>query len=1143
MSNSKYRHCLVATSIRSRLPLAVILSYLLSFFASSSGATTLYDQPSIEFQSLLCLKLHLTNTDGILATWKNDSHQFCDWSGVTCSKRNSSRVVALELESFDLDGQIPPCIANLTFLTRIHLADNQLSGEIPRELGQLNKLQYLNLSSNKLRGKIPDTLSSCHQLQTVDLGSNNLQGEIPQNLRHCLNLQVLNLDFNMLTGGIPEELGMLQNLSVLHLAGNSLTGGIPLSLGSTSSLVSVILANNSLTGPIPSLLANSSSLQVLSLTRNNLTGEIPPALFNSTSLRKLALGVNNFVGTIPTLMNIDSPLQYFIVQSNDLAGTIPSTIGNFSSLLWLLLGANNFEGSIPTSIGTIPDLQILDFSYNLLSGTVPASIYNMSELTYLGMGKNSLTGKIPYSIGYTLPSIQTLIMQANQFQGQIPISLANGTNLVVINLRDNAFQGVVPSFGTLTNLVELDLGKNRLEAGDWSFLSSLTNCTQLVRLLLDSNILEGVLPGPGTIASLSKNLELLLLTENKIFGTIPKELEHLTNLSVLYLDRNLLTGNIPVSLGNLQNLFDLRLSQNKLSGQIPRSIGNLNQLSELHLEENYLSGSIPEALGRCKNLEIMNLSYNSFNGTMPREVFTLSSLSRGLDLSHNKLSGRIPLEISGLINLGPLDISNNQLSGQIPSTIGECVHLETLHMEGNRLDGTIPDSFSNLRGITVLDLSQNNLSGEIPRFLDSFNNLRLLNLSFNNLEGQVPTGGIFENASEVFIQGNQKLCASTQMLQVPLCNTNISKQRHNSNVVKTVVFTALPLVLLSCFALILLKKRKKVKQDVHQSCNDGKNFSYADLDKATNGFSSANMVGSGKYGSVYRGVFEFEQQVVAIKVFKLDQHGGPKSFLAECEALRNTRHRNLVSVITACSTFDPIGHEFKALILDYMPNGNLENWLHLNHITYGLNIQLSFASRITIAADIAAALDYLHNYCVPPIVHCDLKPSNVLIDDAMGARLGDFGLSKFLHSYSSSTINSSTSLSGPRGSIGYIAPEYGFGSKISTEGDVYSYGIIILEMLTGKRPTDGMFNDGMSLHKFVEKAFPHNIGKIIDPNIMPNLEDEQHYHETVRILSCITQLAKLGLSCSVEIPKDRPVMQEVYAEVVEIKETFLELQG
>uniref|UniRef100_A0A0E0AB98 Receptor kinase-like protein Xa21 n=1 Tax=Oryza glumipatula TaxID=40148 RepID=A0A0E0AB98_9ORYZ len=584
MSNTKYRYCLVATSIRSRLPLAVILSYLLSFFASSSGATTLYDQPSIEFQSLLCLKLHLTNTDGILATWKNDSHQFCDWSGVTCSKRNSSRVVALELESFDLDGQIPPCVANLTFLTRINLADNQLSGEIPRELGQLNKLQYLNLSSNKLRGKIPDTLSSCHQLQTVDLGSNILQG-------------------------------------------------------------------------------------------------------------------------------------------------------------------------------------------------------------------------------------------------------------------------------------------------------------------------------------------------------------------------------------------------------------------------------------------------------------------------------------------------------------------------------------------------------------------------------QVPTGGIFENASEVFIQGNQKLCASTQMLQVPLCNTNISKQRHNSNVVKTVVFTALPLVLLSCFALILLKKRKKVKQDVHQSCNDGKNFSYADLDKATNGFSSANMVGSGKYGSVYRGVFEFEQQVVAIKVFKLDQHGGPKSFLAECEALRNTRHRNLVSVITACSTFDPIGHEFKALILDYMPNGNLENWLHLNHITYGLNIQLSFASRITIAADIAAALDYLHNYCVPPIVHCDLKPSNVLIDDAMGARLGDFGLSKFLHSYSSSTINSSTSLAGPRGSIGYIAPEYGFGSKISTEGDVYSYGIIILEMLTGKRPTDGMFNDGMSLHKFVEKAFPHNIGKIIDPNIMPNLEDEQHYHETVRILSCITQLAKLGLSCSVEIPKDRPVMQEVYAEVVEIKETFLELQG
>jgi Leucine-rich repeat (LRR) protein len=634
------------------------------------------------------------------------------------------------------------------------------------------------------------------------------------------------------------------------------------------------------------------------------------------------------------------------------------------------------------------------------------------------MGKNNLTGKIPYSIGYTLPSIQTLIMQTNQFQGQIPISLANGTNLKVINLRDNAFQGAVPSFGTLPNLTELNLGMNRLEAGDWSFLSSLTNCTQLVRLNLGLNILGGTLP--SNIGSLSKNLEELILTGNKISGTIPKEIGHLTNLSLLYMEKNFLTGNLPISLGNLQELFVLSLSQNKLSGQIPRSIGNLNQLSELYLQENFLSGPIQEALGRCKNLGMLNLSHNSFNGSIPTEIFTLSSLSEGLDLSHNKLSGKIPLEIGGLINLGPLDISNNQLSGQIPSSIGDCVHLETLHMEGNLLDGKIPDSFNNLRGTIVLDLSQNNLSGEIPHFFDSFINLRLLNLSFNNLEGQVPTGGIFQNASEVFIQGNQKLCASTTLLQVTLCNTKISKQRHNSNIVKTVVFTALPLVLLSCFALILLKKRKKFKQEVHQSSNNGKNFSYADLDKATNGFSSANTVGSGKYGSVYRGTFEFEKQVVAIKVFKLDQHGGPKSFLAECEALRNTRHRNLVRVITACSTFDPIGHEFKALILEYIPNGNLENWLHLNQITYGLNIQLSLSSRITIAADIAAALDYLHNHCVPPIVHCDLKPSNVLVDDAMGARLGDFGLSKFLHSYSMS--NSSTSLVGPRGSIGYIAP-------------------------------------------------------------------------------------------------------------------------
>uniref|UniRef100_A0A453SBX7 Protein kinase domain-containing protein n=1 Tax=Aegilops tauschii subsp. strangulata TaxID=200361 RepID=A0A453SBX7_AEGTS len=145
----------------------------------------------------------------------------------------------------------------------------------------------------------------------------------------------------------------------------------------------------------------------------------------------------------------------------------------------------------------------------------------------------------------------------------------------------------------------------------------------------------------------------------------------------------------------------------------------------------------------------------------------------------------------------------------------------------------------------------------------------------------------------------------------------------------------------------------------------------------------ANLVCSGKYGCVYKDRIESEEHAVAIKVFKLDQPGGTKSFVAECQALRNTRHRNLVRVITVCSTSDLTGHEFKALLLEYMVNGNLESWLHPTLHEH-----------------------HLHNHCMPPMTHCDLKPSNVLLDDVMGACVGDFGLTKFVHSYTS-TIDGS----------------------------------------------------------------------------------------------------------------------------------------
>uniref|UniRef100_A0ACD6AGT8 Uncharacterized protein n=1 Tax=Avena sativa TaxID=4498 RepID=A0ACD6AGT8_AVESA len=1141
----------MSQTLSSSLPTITVLFSFFTLFACASSShgigTTLGNESSKDLQALLCLRNHLSNHAEALASW-NNTLQYCSWPGVTCGKKHASRVTALDLESLRLNGQIPPCIGNLTFLTRINLQGNLLNGGIPPEVGHLRRLVHLNLRLNKFTGAIPYFLSNCSSLQIINLGSNSLQGEIPPGLANCVNLTEIYLDSNMLHGSIPVGFGVLPKLSVLFLPSNKLTGNIPYSLGSTSSLTYVNLTHNSLTGGIPPLLANSSSLAALDLENNDLRGEIPPALFNSSSLFIVNFKQNNLFGSVPHFSHT-SQLESIDLTFNNLAGEIPSSVGNASSLFELLLAGNHLQGSIPWTLSKIPQLNTLDLNFNNLSGSVPGPVYNISTLEYFGMGGNGLVGEIPEDIGRTLPYIQSFVARENKFHGRID-SIVNATSLQVIDLSDNAFHGIIPYFESLLNLTSLDLSKNQLEAGDWTFLPSLASCTKLVRLQLDTNNLQGELP--SSIGTLPKSLEVLLLRANKISGPIPYEIGNLRNITVLYMDQNLLSGNLPSSLGNLTKLFVLSLPQNKLSGEIPPSIGNLSQLSELYLQKNYLSGPIPVALQQCNKLHTLNLSCNSLDGRIPEELFTLSTLSEGLDLSYNKLSGLIPREIGGLINLSPLNFSNNQLTGEIPSALGECLHLESLHLEGNLLEGKIPQSFFELRGISDMDLSRNNLSGQIPDFFESFSALSLLNLSFNNLEGPIPTDGIFQNASKVFVQGNKDLCAlsSSSPLKLPRCYTAASKHKHTSNILKIVGFSSLSLVLLSCIGLVFLKKTDKVKQETLPSIKGFKMMAYADIVKATNGFSLANLVGSGNYGSVYEGRIESQEHAVAIKVFKLDQLGATKTFLAECEALRNTHHRNLVRVITVCSGIDRAGHDFKALVLEYMINGNLESWLHPSPHKHHVRRPLSLGSRIVIAADIAAALDYLHNNCKPPMAHCDLKPSNVLLDDDMGACVGDFGLAKFLQTYTSSETHNSTSLVGPRGSVGYIAPEYGFGSKISVKADVYSYGIIILEMLTGKRPTDDMFKDGLSLFKFVEESFPQNIGDILDPRIVPTYGDEevgstlsQENHPLAGTMSCIIELIKIGLLCAAEAPKDRPEMQDVYNKVIAIKEVFSALQG
>ncbi|KAL7215798.1 hypothetical protein ACSBR1_027863 [Camellia fascicularis] len=371
-----------------------------------------------------------------------------------------------------------------------------------------------------------------------------------------------------------------------------------------------------------------------------------------------------------------------------------------------------------------------------------------------------------------------------------------------------------------------------------------------------------------------------------------------------------------------------------------------------------------------------------------------------------------------------------------------------------------------------LDLSHNNFFGKIQDYLEDFPFLQKLSLSFNDFEGAVPESGIFQNVTSISVKGNDKLCGG--------------------------------LILMLCFLYLCWSRNTKKVPYLRFSGNSFLKLSYQNLFKATDGFSPANLVGVGSFGSVYKGILDQGEKVVAVKVLILLFHGASKSFIADCETLRHIKHRNVLKVLTACSSVDYHGNNFKALVYEFMANGSLEDWLHANE---------NEDERLNIAIDIASALDYLHNHCSEPIVHCDLKPSNVLLDDEMIAHIGDFGLARFLLEANYDCSANQSSSVGIRGSVGYAAAEYGMGNEESTFGDVYSYGILLLEMFTGKRPTDNIFCDSLGLHSFVKIAFPKQAASIIaDPRLFkPKDQSSTNSH---KIQECL--ILKVGITCSEE---------------------------
>ncbi|KAM3306677.1 hypothetical protein P3S67_013547 [Capsicum chacoense] len=644
-----------------------------------------------------------------------------------------------------------------------------------------------------------------------------------------------------------------------------------------------------------------------------------------------------------------------------------------------------------------------------------------------------------------------------------------------------------------------------------------------------------------------ENMRYLSLYGNNLIGSIPPSLMNASRLETLDLSFNLHQGNIPEGIGNLHNVNWLGIQHNQLTGSIPFTIFNISRieiieftgnslsgslpnglcnglpiLKELYLSDNKLHGEIPREIRNLVELEVLSIAFNSFSGSLEMETFNISGL-RVVSLFNNNLSGTLPsnigsilpnieelyldsltnlvetiphsisncskltiLELSGnklavgnLSSLLDLDFSGNNMVGSIPTSIGNLSGLQRFNLSSNKFKGFIGDHIcqlqhlGNLQDLVVLDLSSNNMVGSLPSEIGNLKAETQMDLSMNQFSNEIPReiGGLQtlaylsfrHNKLEGAIPDSMSNMVGLEFLD--LSHNNISgiipkslEKLQNLKKILLVLFLLLAIAVVFVpltFVLLWIRYRRR-KSSPHQadslSTVAKERISYYELLRATNAL-----------------------------------------------------------IITSCSNLD-----FKALVLEYMPNGSLEKYL------YSHNYFLDIKQRLNIMIDVACALEYLHHGCSSPVIHCDLKPSNVLLDEDMVSHLSDNGILKLLCEDQGDLYTKALA------TLSYIAQEYGMNGLVSTKCDVYSYGIMLLETLIRRKPNE--FEGDLSLKQWVSYSLPKAVMDVVDANLVKPIGKGLQ-----KELDVVASILKVALDCCAESPARRTNMKDVVAMPQKIK--------
>ncbi|KAK9272106.1 hypothetical protein L1049_002475 [Liquidambar formosana] len=948
----------------------------------------------------------------------------------------------------------------------------------------IDYLESLSLKSTNLTGTISAlSASRCGaSLLDVDLSSNALTGSLTDlssfTSTSCSSLKSLNLSANSLDFSKPDSTELqLNSIESLDFSYNRIFGANVVAYivsNGCDELKHLSLKSNKVTGNIP--ISNCKSLEFLDLSSNNFSTGIP-SFGDCLSLQHLDLSSNKFHGDIGNALIACQQLTFLNLSSNQFSGPIPSVpTGKLQSLF---LSGNDFQGGIPLGIAdACPTLLQLDLSKNNLSGTVPNSLGTCSSLEYIDISANNFSGDLPIDTLIKMSNLKKLVLSYNNFIGVLPDSLSLLTNLESLDVSSNNISGLIPSGlcqDPKNSLKELYLQNNLLTG---LIPESLGNCSQLVSLDLSFNYLTGTIP--ASFGSLS-NLRDLIIWLNHLHGEIPQELMKIRTLENLILDFNELTGTIPSGLSNCTNLNWISLSNNRLSGEIPAWIGQLSSLAILKLSNNSFYGNIPPELGNCRSLIWLDLNSNRLSGSIPPALFKQSvNIAVGLvgkRYAYIKADGS--KECHGAGNLlefaGIRQEQLNRISGRSPCNFTRVYGGKTqptfnhdgsmifLDLSYNMLSGSIPKELGVMLYLYILNLGHNNLSGPIPQELGGLKNVNILDLSSNRFEGTIP----------------QSLGELTLLLEINLSNNNLSGMIPGSNQFET-------------FPVDSFLNNSGLCGLPLPPCGGDRGSSLNSQHQKSHR-KQASLAGSVAMGLLFSLFCIFGLILVALE----------------------TRKRRKKKDSTLDVYIDSRSH-----------SGTANTSWKLTGAREALSINLATFEkplRKLTFADLLEATNGFHN---------DSLIGSGGFGDVYKAQLKDgsiVAIKKLIHISGQGdrdAMDTHLSVSTLAGTPGYVPPEYYQSFRCSTRGDVYSYGVVLLELLTGKQPTDSADFGDNNLVGWVKQHAKLRISDVFDPELLkedPSLEIE------------LLQHLRVASACLDDRPWRRPTMIQVMAMFKEIQ--------